>query len=42
MLQYKRPKGEDLKWMKWRNLHFLKKTQSISFRVSEMKPENTK
>lgn len=41
MLQYQRPKGEDLEWMKWRNLHFLKKTQGISFRVSEMETENT-
>lgn len=41
MLQYKRPKGEDFKWMKWRNLHFLKQTYSISFHVSEMKTKNT-
>lgn len=41
MLRHKRPEGEDFKWMKWRNLHFLKQTYSISFHVSEMKTKNT-
>ena len=31
MLQYKRPKGEDFKWMKWRNLHFPLWRQFIGF-----------